>query len=471
MGAEVGEDRAAAIEWLFGGPDESLFRTHFENLPGPAYIWRRHGDDFVLIAHNKAGAERVRVKASELHLGASVRALLGDDRDDVMKRVHQCVDNGEVTRYENDFRYRSGEVRRLVLTLVPIAADTYVQHTEDITERYAAEQALRASEARAWALMAANPDMLTRVSADGVYLDVHIPEKVSARLPFRREQLLGRNVSELFDADFASMHERHRRKAIETGTMQTWQFQRPFAEQTRYFEARFARSGDDEVVISITDVTERVDLEREVVNSVERERNHIGHDLHDGLGQLLTGVKLMLEPLRKKLPAGESRDGSNLQQAIDLINQAIGQTSELARGLSPVPRDAGLTLIDALAQLAMRSQKLFGISCRLADGDATGQLGEECSNNLYRIAQEAITNAVKHGRAEEIELGCRVDAGRLTMTIADNGVGMGESKARSGGMGMQIMQYRARAFGGQIAAHARPGGGTVITCSCPLPLE
>ena len=472
MGAERSEDRAqSAIEGLIGGPDESLFRAHFENSPGPAYIWRRHGDDFVLIAHNKAAEERVRRWPNELHIGASAKALLGRSRQDLLAQAHQCVDNGEVIRYECEFCYSSGEVRRLAFTMVPIGADSFVQHTDDITERYAAEQALRASEARAWALMAANPDMLTRVSRDGMYLDVHIPEKISVRLPFRREQFLGRNVADLFDAEFARGHERYRQKAIDTGIMQTWQYTRPVEGKIRYVEARFVRSGEDEVVISVTDVTDRVDLEREVVNSVERERNHIGHDLHDGLGQLLTGAKLMLEPLRKKLTADRSPDGRNLQQAIDLINQAIGQTSELARGLSPVPREAGLTLNDALAQLAMRSQKLFGITCRLADSDATGELTEECANNLYRIAQEAITNAVKHGRATEIEIGCRVDAGRLTMAIEDNGIGIGESKPKSGGMGMQIMQYRARAFGGEIAASSRPGGGTVIACVCPLPIR
>src|SRR5690606_15932524 len=149
---------------------------------------------------------------------------------------------------------------------------------------------------------------------------------------------VGKRVDELFDEEFARMHALYRAKALESGGVQKWEYTRIVNGIRRFVESRFVRIGEDQVMVTVTDVTERVDLERQIVSSVERERYHIGHDLHDGLGQILTGVKLMLEPLRKKLPADASLDGSNLQQAIDLINQAIAQTSELARGLSPVPR-------------------------------------------------------------------------------------------------------------------------------------
>src|SRR5690606_23752339 len=112
----------------------------------------------------------------------------------------------------------------------------------------------------------------------------------------------------------------------------------------------------------------------------------------------------------------DPRDRKSLNQALDLLNQAIAQTSELARGLSPVPRDGGFTLANALQQLARRTEEFFGITCRVVQSDVSDELTEECSNNLYRIAQEAITNAAKHGKATRIELRCYLDGGRQFLT-------------------------------------------------------
>jgi len=456
------------IESLLGGAvGENLFRAHFENLPGPAYIWRRDGGDFKLVACNKAAAERVRTIAREFVIGASASKL--QRHLNFIATLDECLRGGKVRQMEVDYQYQSGVVRRLVVTLIPIHSEHVVHHTEDITERHHAEQALRASEARSRALMDAHPDMLMRVSRDGVYLDVHIPEQITRLLGFRAEQFIGKRIDDLFDAEFARTHALYRAKALETGDVQKWEYTRNVNGMRRFVEARFVRSGENDVMVTVTDVTDRVDLERQIVSSVERERYKIGHDLHDGLGQILTGVKLMLEPLRRKLPASESADGRNLQQAIDLINQAIAQTSELARGLSPVPREAGVTLRHALEQLAKRSQAVFGVKCRVHATAKLDKLNEESANNLYRIAQEAVTNAVKHGKATEVDIRAKVSADGVTLTIEDNGTGFKRTKARSSGMGMHIMRYRARAIGGELKATNRNGGGAMIWCFCPFP--
>lgn len=468
MGSEgAGDDTPAGAESELGLPDERLFRAYFENLPKPAYIWRRFADsDFRLIAHNKAAAVASGSCVEEEFSALSARRL----NETFVQRLFLCAESYTVVRDEIDYPDPTGVLRRLIVTLIPVAPDIVVQHNEDITDRHRAEQELRASEARSRALMEANPDMLVRVSRDGEYLDVHIPERVAKNIPLSRESYLDHNVAELFEPEFAAAHERYRRKALETGEVQLWQFARIAGGKTHYIDARFHRSGEDEVVIAITDVTNRVDLEREIVNSVERERNMIGHDLHDGLGQLLTGVKLMLEPLKRKVAAADESAGRNLQQAVDLLNQAIAQTSELARGLSPVPRDGGFTLANALQQLAQRTEEFFGIDCRVVSSEVSVELSEESSNNLYRIAQEAITNAAKHGEATSIELRCYIDNGRQVLTVEDNGRGLSEPKTNSRGMGMHIMQYRARAIGGEAVVRCRPGGGVVVWCSCPVPL-
>src|SRR5690606_24115746 len=153
---------------------------------------------------------------------------------------------------------------RLNMTVMPIGPDHVVHHTQDITERHYAEQALRTSEARFRALMQAHPDMLVRVTRDGVYLDAHVPEKVTRLLGFRAEHFIGKRVDEIFDREFARMHERYRLKALETEGVHTWEFTRTVDGQRRDVEARFVRSGEDEVMITITDVTDRLHLEREI---------------------------------------------------------------------------------------------------------------------------------------------------------------------------------------------------------------
>ncbi len=453
---------------ILGRFDESLFKAHFENLPGPAYIWRRADDDFELVACNKAALERLRTVATEFHLGCRASAKQNDDSEFVAT-LHGCLGDGQVRKLETDYRYRSGQVRRLAVTLIPICGDYVVHHLEDITERHEAELALRQSEARLRALMDAHPDSMVRVTRDGVYLDAHVPDEVTRQLGFCAEQFVGKRVEDIFEPEFARMHAYYRQAALENGGVQKWEYTRILNGARRFIEARFVPVGEDEVMVTVTDVTERVDLERQIVHSVERERYKIGHDLHDGLGQILTGVKLMLEPLRKKLSAADDRDGTNLQQAIDLINQAIAQTSELARGLSPVAREAGGTLSRALEHLAKRSQSVLGVVCRVETSARFDErLSEQCANNLYRIAQEAVTNAVKHGNATEIDIRARVEKYGLSLTVEDNGRGFSAPRSSSGGMGLHIMRYRARALGGDLKVANRQGGGAIVSVWCPF---
>lgn len=222
------------------------------------------------------------------------------------------------------------------------------------------------------------------------------------------------------------------------------------------------------VIMSGIDVTDTKRLEAEVLNVAEREQSRFGHDLHDGLGQHLTGIEFMSQVLSQRLAAkGRAEEAADLDQITGLIREAIGQTRDLARGLSPVVlQSKGLAV--ALQDLAGSATKHLRLKCvcRIqADGREAVE-DPEMAIHLYRIAQEAVANAAKHGRATEVTMSLGNIEGRVELTVEDNGMGLPpDFTGGSGGMGLRVMQYRAGLIGGTLHIGAGTGGGVVITCA------
>jgi PAS domain S-box-containing protein len=413
-------------------------------------------------------------------LGCSVEECIGrrtfefvdPDMYEVVKRIRARVHSGHPERL--DFRLRNRHGKRVWVSaaaspLFDVSGKVcgVLQMLSDIDERKRMEQALVASEARLRALLDANPDLIVRLSSDGTYLDVHSSDpRLEGHVPPLAE-FVGRKVEDLFEPEFVREHERHRLLALSTGKMHRWEYTRADPHGSlRHIEARFVKSGDNEVVVWVRDFTQRVELEREVIASTERERTRLGHDLHDGLAQLLIGVKLLLAALSDKLAAAGSPHKKDAQRAADLVSHAIEQTADLAQGLSPIPKRGWLS--DALRQLARQSQQLLGVRCDVVRADAPHELSEATATHLYRIAQEAITNAVKHGKATRIALSCDLLEDRLVLEIKDDGCGLPKATPDQGGMGLNIMCYRARNIGGELTITSSSDGGTVVRCSVPL---
>ena len=191
----------------------------------------------------------------------------------------------------------------------------------------------------------------------------------------------------------------------------------------------------------VRDITERKRLEREILEISDREQRRIGHDLHDGLCQHLAGIELMSQVLEQKL-APQSKDAA--KRAGDIaknVREAIGQTRSLARGLSPVTLESeGLT--SALHELAVNTEKLFNVRCRF-DGDLLVTVHNHAvATHLFRLAQEAVSNAIKHGKARRISIHLKADPGRIYLAVNDNGRGFPAEIPKSKGMGLRIMQSR-----------------------------
>jgi PAS domain S-box-containing protein len=212
------------------------------------------------------------------------------------------------------------------------------------------------------------------------------------------------------------------------------------------------------------DVTARKRLEREVLEISEKERRRIGQDLHDSLGQKLTGISLQVKALENRLRKSDPLEAEKTAQISGLINDTIMQTRTLAKNLLTVTlQTQGLSV--ALQELASYCEELYGVptSC-------VTQLKDEVNNSslaaqLYHIAQEAVTNAIRHSGSTAIEISIRDDDLELILEIQDNG--NGTIPGRKGGIGLKIMEYRSSMIDGRLTFYGEPGKGSTVTCRVP----
>jgi PAS domain S-box-containing protein len=212
------------------------------------------------------------------------------------------------------------------------------------------------------------------------------------------------------------------------------------------------------------EVKARRHLEQRVLQVSEREQRRIGQDMHDGLGQHLTGVACLSKALQRKLEAaGSSLGVGECLQLVELVDEAIQQTRDLARGLYPAELETH-GLLASLTTFAATARQMYDSSCRVVYGPPLPEPDLRTSIQLYRIAQEAVSNALKHGRAKNIVISLRPQEAGFELSIEDDGAGIAEGAERSGGMGLAIMRYRAESIGAQLEVKRRQGTGTVVLC-------
>src|ERR1700733_332666 len=230
----------------------------------------------------------------------------------------------------------------------------------------------------------------------------------------------------------------------------------------------FQRDGSAEfIIVTGIDVTERQRLQKTILEISGREQRRIGQDLHDGLGQHLTGIAFMSKVLQQKLAESALPESADADKILKLVNVAVSKSRELARGLLPVMSGThGLT--SGLKQLASEVEDLFKISCRF-DCDDQVLIGDvDVATHLYHIAQEAVNNAIKHGKAKHVIIRLSSFKKVCTLTITDDGVGIPDIPNSDSGMGLHIMKYRASMIGGTLQVGRASHGGTSIDCAFPL---
>jgi PAS domain S-box-containing protein len=224
------------------------------------------------------------------------------------------------------------------------------------------------------------------------------------------------------------------------------------------------------IIATGIDITERKHLEKTILEVSGREQRRIGQDLHDGLGQHLTGIAFMSKVQEQKLVEKDAPEAGDAAKIVHLVNEAIHKTRELARGLLPVVSDAE-GLMSALQQWAGEVEDLFAVRCRFQCFTPVLIHDDTVATHLYYVAREAVNNAIKHGHAREIVIRLDADEHQGTLTIQDNGCGIPEIAAGNKGMGLHLMNYRARIVGGSLEVQRVPTGGTMVTCLFPVSTE
>ena len=221
------------------------------------------------------------------------------------------------------------------------------------------------------------------------------------------------------------------------------------------------------IIVSGTDITDRKRLEKAVLEISGREQRRIGQDLHDGLGQHLTGIAFMTKVQEQRLKEKHLPESEDAAKIVRLVNDAIDKTRVLSRGLSPVMADAR-GLMSALELYANEVSSVFGIACIYKCENSVFVQDLAIATHLYHIAQEAVNNAIKHGHAKKIEIFLSQHDGRGILSIKDDGVGFLTPPANRPGMGLHIMNYRAGMAGGTLQVHRDTDTGAVVTCLFPV---
>ncbi len=335
---------------------------------------------------------------------------------------------------------------------------------------FEADQARRDSAERVRAIVNTLVDGIITIDARGIIESINPAAERTFGYP--APELIGRNVSMIMPRPYQDEHDTYLHNYLTTGKAHIIGIGREVIGQRKdgstfpmdLAVSELNISGRRMFIGVVRDITERRRMEREILEAGAAEQRRIGQDLHDGLCQHLAGIAFAAEVLSQKLSARKAPEAPNIRKIGEMVDQAITQARDLARGLQPVTLDAS-GLLSALSALAQRIEEIFHISCCFTSEGACEIDDNNVATHLFRIAQEAISNAIKHGKAHQIAVHLADTADSLTLSVWDDGVGFRRGEQPSIGMGLRTMDYRARVIGGILRVQPDGAGGTSVVCA------
>ncbi|MEP6884889.1 MAG: PAS domain-containing protein [Gammaproteobacteria bacterium] len=431
-----------------------------------AWRWDRTQDMLEFATEHRAGGQRVQLPILFPGMKKFMARVHPGDRQAVSGAIDDAFQYE--TEVQKEFRLKSagGRYRWYAAIARPLfdpvgAPQGLVGVIQNVTTRRESEARLRCSEELLRATTANAADMLLLVDRD---LKVRFINRGVGALSI--EAIIGQEIGALLPEAARAVVLEKLRHVLDTGEATTYEFQSTERGEARYFEnhavlVRDAGVGTG-ISISTRDISERKHLEQEILDVSGRERQSIGRDLHDGLGQELTGVALMLRALGARVQGRCPEALDSVNEIVALVNRSIENARSLARGLLPVRTETG-GLAFALRELASRSRDLYGLDVNFtAEVAQDWNLDETNASHLYRIAQEALTNASRHGHATLVDIHLQATDVRFSLCIKDNGEGFHLPTSHYSGMGLKIMKYRAGMIGAKFEISPNEPRGTVV---------
>lgn len=335
-------------------------------------------------------------------------------------------------------------------------------------QRRRAASALRDSAERLRAILETAVEGIITIDERGIIESFNLAaERIFG---YKAKEIIGKNVSILMPSPHREQHDAYIGNYLRTGRAKIIGIGREIVARRKNGTVFPMDLSVSEVQLAncrlftgfIRDITERKQLEKEILEISEREQRRIGQDLHDGLCQHLAGIELMSQVLQQKLVRRSKTAAAKAEDIAKNVREAISHTRLLARGLSPVTLESE-GLMSALQELAINTEKIFRVSCRFECNPPVLVRDFPAATHLFRLAQEAVSNAIKHGKAKRILICLKEERGRLALSIVDNGVGFPAQILKTKGMGLRIMQSRAGMIGGTLAIERNAAGGTSVT--------
>ena len=344
-----------------------------------------------------------------------------------------------------------------------------LQTIDRTTERRRDQAALRDREARLHAILETAVEGIITIDERGIIESLNAAAETI--FGYSADEIIGRNVKVLMPAPYRQQHDGYLSNYLRTGHARIIGIGREVVGQRKDGTVFPMELSVSEVKLEerrlftgfVRDITERKRLEREILEISDREQRRIGQGLHDGLCQHLAGIELMSQVLEQQLAKKSHPTAAQAGRIAEHVREAIAQTRMLARGLSPVSMEAN-GLMSALEELTKTITELFDIECRFECEETMLISDNAAATHLYRIAQEAINNAIKHGKARKIVVALERYKSNNRLRITDNGTGFPKELNDHSGMGLQIMKYRAGMIGASLEIQRADGKGTSVIC-------
>ena len=461
--AVLGDEYRARLSSIVESSDDAIIS---KDLNGIIRTWNQ-------------SAERLFGYSDAESIGRSVMMLIPADRQHEEEMILTRIRNGrKVDHYETIRQRKDGSSIEVSISVSPVRDDRgeiigASKIVRDITERKRADATLRESETRMRAILDSALDAIVTIDEAGTIESLN---PATERLfGYTWPELLGRNVQMLMPEPYHSEHDSYLRNYILTGEAKIIGISREVTALRKdgtTFPVSLAVNvvalGDRRLFTGIIhDLTNRRHLERQLLEIVASEQRRIGQDLHDGLCQDLVGIAFQADAVARKLAADGNNDGEAIDRIAASIRSASAQARKLSHGLNPVDLKGG-GLPSALEGLSTKIAASFDISCIFDWDGANVVVDDATATHLYRIAQEAISNAIKHGKAKNVQIGLKARANRLALRITDDGIGLKSGHKSEDGIGLKGMQYRANLVDGVLNIASVPRGGTVVACTVPI---